>query len=223
MIRTGLIPAARHLVRKSLSTSNAANRPLSAVASEMARPLPKDPLVWIDCEMTGLDLSKDRLLEIAVIITDGNLNPVDEGIEYVIKTDGGVLNSMGDWCKRQHGESGLTEACLKSPHTHDTVRQAVLDYVKKWVPRQRAGVLAGNSVHSDRVFLVQEMPEVVDWLHYRVVDVSSIKELCRRWYPSEVLRKTNNDHRALDDIRASINELKWYRERIFVPAGPEDR
>lgn len=189
----------------------------------MTHPLPKGPLVWIDCEMTGLDLSRDRILEIAVIITDGDLNPVDEGIEYVIKTDKDVLDSMGDWCKRQHGESGLTEACLSSPHAHDIVRRAVLDYIKKWIPRQRAGVLAGNSVHADRVFLVQEMPEVVDWLHYRVVDVSSIKELCRRWYPSQVLQKTNDDHRALADIRASIDELKWYREQIFVSPDSGNR
>ncbi|KAF9788476.1 oligoribonuclease [Thelephora terrestris] len=206
----------------SLSYFTQAQGPLSSTRP-MARPLPKDPLVWIDCEMTGLDLSKDRILEIAVIITDGNLNPVDDGIEYIIKTDKDALDSMGDWCRRQHGESGLTEACLKSPHVHDTVRQAILDYIKKWVPRQRAAVLAGSSVHADRVFLAQEMPEVLDWLHYRIVDVSSIKELCRRWYPSQVLQKKNDDHRALADISASIEELKWYRERIFVSPDSGNR
>ncbi|KAF9652440.1 ribonuclease H-like protein [Thelephora ganbajun] len=231
MLHARLTPTTRNLVHKLSLTTNIAfaslscsvKRPLSTAAGKMARSLPKDPLVWIDCEMTGLDLSKDRILEIAVIVTDGDLNPVDEGIEYVIKTDKNVLDSMGDWCRRQHEESGLTEACLKSPHAHDTVRRAVMDYIKKWIPRQRAGVLAGNSVHVDRVFLVQEMPEVVDWLHYRIVDVSSVKELCRRWYPSQVLQKKNDDHRALDDIRASINELGWYRERIFVLPDSEDR
>jgi len=218
-------PSTANIRFGSLSCSVLVQRSLSITtrARKMAPPLPKDPLVWIDCEMTGLDSSKDRILEIAVIITDGDLKPVDEGIEYVIKTDEDVLDSMGDWCRRQHGESGLTDACLKSPHAQDVVRREVLNYIKKWIPRQRTGVLAGNSVHTDRGFLVNEMPEVVDWLHYRLVDVSSIKELCRRWHPSQVLQKTNGGHRALDDIWASIDELKWYRGRIFVSPDSEHR
>jgi len=177
------------------------------------------PLVWIDCEMTGLNPRTDKLLEIAVLITDGNLELVDEGIEFVINTEKEVLDRMDKWCTNQHGHSGLTQACLQSKYSREYVAKEVLDYIKKWVPKERTGVLAGNSVHADRAFLVEEMPEVTDWLHYRIVDVSSIKELCRRWYPSVRLPNTvqkESTHRALDDIRGSIRELKWYRENIFV-------
>ncbi|KAF9268704.1 ribonuclease H-like protein [Marasmius fiardii PR-910] len=180
------------------------------------------PMVWIDCEMTGLDPETDRIMEIAVLVTNGNLELVDEGIEYVVRVDKEQLNGMGEWCRKQHGESGLTKACLSSPFTRDYVSNAVLKYIKKWIPVERAAVLAGNSVHMDRVFLMKEMPEIVDWLHYRIVDVSSIKELVNRWYihPSQRLPKlaqdTDDRHRALSDIKASIRELKWYREHAFV-------
>ncbi|KAG6837066.1 hypothetical protein H0H93_015334 [Arthromyces matolae] len=127
------------------------------------------PLVWIDCEMTGLDPKKDKILEIAVIITNGNLEPVDEGVQYVIRTEKSVLDNMNEWCINQHGLSGLTKACLKSPNTHDSVYNCVLAYIKRWIPQQRIACLAGNSVHADRSFLVEYMPEVVDWLHYRIV------------------------------------------------------
>ncbi|THU78921.1 ribonuclease H-like protein [Dendrothele bispora CBS 962.96] len=185
------------------------------------------PLVWIDCEMTGLNPEKDKILEIAVLITDGDLNIVDEGIEYIVKTEKTLLDGMDSWCTKQHGESGLTKACLESPYTRDYVSQAVFAYIKKWVPEQRTACLAGNSVHADRSFLVKEMPEVIDWLHYRIestawVDVSSIKECVRRWYPAPSQRapKHDSDHRALSDIRGSIGELKWYRENIFVEPIP---
>lgn len=177
------------------------------------------PLVWIDCEMTGLDPSKDKILEIAVLITNGNLDLVDDGIEYVIRTDKKYLDGMDEWCTKQHGFSGLTKACLESQFTLSFVREKVLQYIKEWIPDQRVGVLAGNSVHADRSFLVQEMPDVVNWLHYRIVDVSSIKELHRRWYNkrmSSLSTPQEIKHRALDDIRGSIRELKWYRENIFV-------
>jgi len=178
------------------------------------------PLVWIDCEMTGLDPRKDRILEIAVIITNGNLEPVDEGIQFVVKTPKEVLDRMDEWCVNQHGKSGLTQACIHSPHSHAFVEDAVLSYIKKWIPRQRSGVLAGNSVHADRGFLANEMPTITDWLHYRIVDVSSIKELCRRWYPgfTPASNTENNKdaHRALSDIQWSIKELQWYRDNIFV-------
>jgi len=190
--------------------------------SFMTTPKPLDfyrgPLVWIDCEMTGLDPRKDKILEIAVLITNGNLELVDEGIEYVIRTEKEHLDRMDEWCTKQHGASGLTESCLKSQYTREYVADAVLAYVKKWIPRPRTGVLAGNSVHVDKVFLKDQMPELVDWLHYRIVDVSSVKELARRWYPSRpVPKQTETSHRALDDIRGSIQELKWYRENLFVP------
>ncbi|KAI0753058.1 oligoribonuclease [Daedaleopsis nitida] len=177
------------------------------------------PLVWIDCEMTGLDPRTDRLLEIAVLITNGNLELVDDGISYVIKTDKEVLDRMDEWCRNTHGASGLTQACMNSPHSKDYVKQRVLEYIKKWIPKERTGVLAGNSVHADRAFLVGEMPEVIDWLHYRIVDVSSIKELSRRWYRTTKPRASPQEpaHRALDDIQGSIRELEWYRKHLFMP------
>ncbi|KAF8996055.1 ribonuclease H-like domain-containing protein [Cyathus striatus] len=128
------------------------------------------PLVWIDCEMTGLDPKKDKIIEIAVIITDGNLEQVDEGIEYIVNTEKDCsMDRMDAWCTKQHGKSGLTKACLESSHTREFVSNKVLEYVKKWIPKQRVGVLAGNSVHADKSFLVEEMPELTDWLHYRIV------------------------------------------------------
>ncbi|KAH7883197.1 ribonuclease H-like domain-containing protein [Phlebopus sp. FC_14] len=196
------------------------------------------PLVWIDCEMTGLDPKKDKLLEIAVIITNGNLEMVDDGVQFVIQTDKSILDGMGEWCTNQHGKSGLTQASLDSPHTREYVSSSVLRYIKKWIPEQRIGILAGNSVHADRSFLVEEMPEVIDWLHYRIVDVSSIKELCRRWYPAIQIPilSTSGSHRAMDDIKGSIrgspflllplgatktmSELAWYRGNIFLPPSP---
>ncbi|KAF7321594.1 Exonuclease domain-containing protein [Mycena kentingensis (nom. inval.)] len=127
------------------------------------------PIVWIDCEMTGLNVDKDKILEIAVIITNAQLEPVEKGIEYIIKTDKASLDAMDEWCTKQHGESGLTQACLDSPHTHEEVSKAVAGYIKKWVPQRRVGVLAGNSVHADRTFLVKHMPEIIEWLHYRII------------------------------------------------------
>lgn len=182
------------------------------------------PLVWIDCEMTGLDPQTDQLLEIAVIITDGQLNPVDEGIEYVISTPKDVLDSMNPWCVDMHGRTGLTAACLAEPPEHDVawVEQRVLQYIKRWVPGQRVGVLAGNSVHADRSFLAIGMKQVTDHLHYRIVDVSSIKELTKRWLPKLVMQKNSGEskHRALDDIQWSIKELKYYKENVFLRGDP---
>ncbi|KAF4563268.1 hypothetical protein EYR40_007016 [Pleurotus pulmonarius] len=199
-----------------------ARRMMSTQHQSQHRPLDfySGPLVWIDCEMTGLNPRKDKIIEIAVLITNGNLELVDDGIEYIIKTDKELLDQMDEWCTNQHGSSGLTEACINSPHTLDFVSKEVVSYIKKWIPQQRAGVLAGNSIHADRGFLVEEMPEVTDWLHYRVVDVSSIKELARRWYPGHTPPKQESTHRALDDIRGSIRELQWYRDNLFVPPTP---
>jgi len=176
------------------------------------------PLIWIDCEMTGLNPRTDKILEIAVLITNANLEIVDEGIEFVIHTEQEYLDRMDEWCTTQHGKSGLTQACQTSPYSREYVEKAVVEYIKKWVPQRRVGVLAGNSVHADRAFLVEEMPEIMEWLHYRIVDVSSIKELSRRWYPHLGLPKlSESNHRALDDIKGSIEELQWYRQNIFVP------
>ncbi|KAF7362201.1 Exonuclease domain-containing protein [Mycena venus] len=200
------------------------------------------PLIWIDCEMTGLDPDKDKILEIAVLITNGNLDLVpDDGIEFIIRTDKAILDGMDEWCTKQHGQSGLTQACLDSPHSHEEVSKAVLEYIKKWVPQRRVGILAGNSVHADRAFLVKHMPEITEWLHYRIIDVSSVKasqdfslnvrlsnlefakELSRRWYPQLGIPKlAESNHRALDDIRGSIKELEWYRRNIFIQPTPKE-
>ncbi|KAL1411434.1 Phosphatidylinositol 3,4,5-trisphosphate-dependent Rac exchanger 2 protein [Vanrija albida] len=185
------------------------------------------PMVWVDCEMTGLDVANDRIIEIAVIITDGHLNPVDEGISYVINTPKEVLDGMNEWCVNQHGKSGLTQACLDSPHSYDDVTAKVVEYIQRWIPERGAGLLAGSSVHADMRFLLVGMPAVMAHLSYRIVDVSSVKEIARRWYPSLVRkekesRAAESSHRALDDIRASIRELQFYQTNIFVPieSGP---
>ncbi|WVQ99590.1 hypothetical protein IAU59_006726 [Kwoniella sp. CBS 9459] len=180
------------------------------------------PLVWVDCEMTGLDFLNDKIIEIAVIITNGRLEPVDEGISYIINTPKDVLDSMNEWCVNQHGKSGLTQACLDSPFTYEQVTQKVLEYIRKWIPERGAGLLAGSTVHADMRFLLIGMPEVMKHLSYRIVDVSSVKELCKRWYPSvrglhKEIRTGESSHRALDDIQASIDELMFYREKIFIP------
>lgn len=169
--------------------------------------------------MTGLAIKTDRLLEVACIVTDGNLMPLDEGVSYVIKTEKKVLDEMGDWCVRQHGSSGLTAACQddKIARGHADVRAAVLAYIRDRIPKQHTACLAGNTVHADATFLKKEMPELINHLHYRIVDVSSIKELVARWY-GEGARwsQGKGSHRALDDIQASINELKYYREKFFI-------
>ncbi|EIW80691.1 ribonuclease H-like protein [Coniophora puteana RWD-64-598 SS2] len=199
-------------------------RKITQMSVDTWTPKPLDynagPMVWIDCEMTGLNPPKDKILEIAVIITNGQLQPVDEGIRYAVRTDKKVLDGMDEWCTNQHGKSGLTAECLTAPHTLSEVEKMVLAYIKKWVPQQRTALLAGNSVHADRSFMVHEMPKVIDWLHYRIVDVSSVKELARRWYPDNPVPKElfGGNHRALDDIQGSIIELQWYRDNIFKPA-----
>jgi len=196
--------------------------PLSSIFGRMSRfpkPLrPSDgPLVWIDCEMTGLNPKKDRLLEVAVLITNKNLDIVDDGIQYVIKTDKECLDQMDEWCVNQHARSGLTQECIDSPHELETVEEYVLQYIKGWVPDEKLAPLAGSSVWADKSFLVEGMPQVVKHLHYRIVDVSTIKELCERWYSGGITGPTGDgNHRAMSDIRASIAVLKFYRERYFV-------
>ncbi|KAI9064529.1 ribonuclease H-like protein [Trametes sanguinea] len=214
MLRTFLTSVSRKCLRPSTIRtfrSGMESQPLDRAAG---------PLVWVDCEMTGLDPKTDKILEIAVLITNGNLELVDEGISYIVRTDKEVLDKMGDWCRGTHGASGLTQACLESPYTKDFVQQQILSYIKKWIPKERIGVLAGNSVHMDRMFLAQEMPEILEHLHYRgLPDVSSIKEVAHRWYRTKQLHGSPPEgaHRALDDIKGSIRELKWYRQNLFMP------
>lgn len=168
--------------------------------------------------MTGLEPS-DRIIEIAVIVTDGQLNPLDEGVAYSIRTPKPVLDAMAEWCVTTHGNSGLTAACLNPSisRDHADVRAAILAYVIDRVPDKRVACLAGNTVHADAVFLKREAPELIEHLHYRIVDVSSIKEIAKRWYGGDtVWSKGKASHHALDDIRDSIAELKYYRQKIFV-------
>lgn len=178
----------------------------------------KEPLVWIDCEMTGLDLEKDCLVEVAVIITDGQTNIVDEGIDLLIKPRAEALENMGDFVREMHTKSGLL-AELETPAALDLAEaeKQVLEYIKRFVPGKGQALLAGNSVGTDKQFLEKEMPQVISHLHYRLVDVSSVKELAKRWYPRAFYNapEKHGGHRALADIRESIQELRYYRKALW--------
>ncbi|SDN49517.1 oligoribonuclease [Allokutzneria albata] len=179
--------------------------------------------MWIDCEMTGLDLGKDALIEIAALVTDADLNVLGEGVDIVIHADDKVLETMPDVVRDMHARSGLTDEVRRSTVTIDQAQQAVLDYVREWVPDKRTAPLAGNSIATDRGFIARDMRELDEHLHYRMVDVSSIKELCRRWYPKVYYGQPAKGlaHRALADIQESIMELAYYRRALFVPPpGP---
>lgn len=178
------------------------------------------PLVWIDCEMTGLDAVNDALIEVAVIVTDSQLQPVDAGINVVIKPPAGAVEKMDDFVTQMHTNSGLIEE-LDGGVSIEEAQATVLGYIQKIVPEAGIALLAGNSVGNDRLFLARDMPQVIDHLHYRIVDVSSIKELARRWYPQDfdaAPAKTGN-HRALGDIQDSIDELAYYRSAIMKSSG----
>jgi oligoribonuclease len=183
----------------------------------------RDELVWIDCEMTGLDLRSDKLIEIAVLVTDGDLNILGEGLDVVIHTDDSALNSMIDVVTEMHTRSGLIEEVRASTVDLATAEAAVLDYIKKHVKQAKTAPLAGNSIATDRGFIARDMPALDEFLHYRMIDVSSIKELCRRWYPRIYYGQPAKGlaHRALADIQESIRELQYYRGTVFVPQpGP---
>ena len=182
-----------------------------------------DRLVWADCEMTGLDLRRDALIEIAVLVTDSELRVLDEGVDIVITAPDELLDGMQPVVREMHAHSGLTEAVRASTTTVAEAEQQVLDYLRKHVPEARTVPLCGNSIATDRAFLARDMPELDAFLHYRMVDVSSIKELCRRWYPRVYLSQPQKGlaHRALADVKESIRELRYYRSTVFVPLpGP---
>ena len=184
-----------------------------------------DRLVWIDCEMTGLDLEVDELVEIAVVITDYDLNPVDVGLSIVIKPDASALESMGEFVRAMHTESGLIEEIPNGVSVAEAEYE-VLEYVLKHVPEEQRAPLAGNTIGTDRAFLSKYMPRLDAHLHYRNVDVSSIKELAKRWYPRAYFNSPakNGGHRALADILESIRELRYYRRAIFVAdPGPSSQ
>ncbi|KAJ1965979.1 rna exonuclease [Dipsacomyces acuminosporus] len=176
------------------------------------------PLVWIDCEMTGLDYDKDTIIEIACVITDGNLNILEKGDDIVIHHPKQTMDAMNDWCKEHHGKSGLTQSVLASKVTMAEAEDRVLGLVKKHCSKPRTAILAGNSVHADRAFLVRQMPRLIEHLHYRIIDVSSVKELARRWNPQvyKAGPAKAEAHRALDDILESISELQYYKSHMFV-------
>jgi len=180
-------------------------------------------LVWIDCEMTGLDLRRDALIEIAALVTDADLVPFGEGVDVVIHASDEALDAMPDVVRDMHAKSGLTDEVRQSTVTLAEAEKLVLDYVRAHVPEGRSAPLCGNSIATDRGFIARDMPELDEYLHYRMVDVSSIKELCRRWYPRVYYAQPEKGlaHRALADVRESIRELEYYRRTAFVPPpGP---
>lgn len=173
-------------------------------------------LIWVDLEMTGLNVETCHIIEMACLITDENLNIVAEGPDLVIHQPDRVLEAMDDWCTKHHGESGLTAAVRASQISLSQAEQTFLQFVEQHIPPKQCP-LAGNSVHADKKFLDKYMPLFMDHLHYRIVDVSTIKELCRRWYPKtyEQVPIKREQHRALEDIKESISELRFYKQAIF--------
>ena len=182
-----------------------------------------DRLVWIDCEMTGLDLEADALIEVAALVTDFELEVLGDGIDLVIKPPPEALDQMGDFVRDMHRSSGLLDR-LSHGITLAEAEEQVLTYIKAHCPDGSRPPLAGNTVATDRSFLARDMPTLETFLHYRIVDVSSIKELSRRWFPRAYFQSPakRGNHRALADIQESIEELRYYREAVFTkPPGPD--
>jgi oligoribonuclease len=182
-----------------------------------------DRLVWIDCEMTGLDIEQDALIEIACVVTDGELTLLDGGIDLIIKPPAEAVDQMSDVVREMHTKSGLL-ADLSGGMALDEAQDAVLAYVKHHVPEAKKAPLCGNSIATDRWFIARDMPVLDNWLHYRMIDVSSVKELARRWYPRAYFASPakHGGHRALADITESVQELRYYRQAVFVPQpGPD--
>jgi len=183
----------------------------------------RDELVWIDCEMTGLDLGSDRLIEIAVLVTDADLNILGDGVDVVIHAEDAALDGMIEVVTKMHTRSGLIDEVRTSAIDVPTAEAMVLDYIRTHVKQPNSAPLAGNSIATDRGFIARDMPALDAFLHYRMIDVSSIKELCRRWYPRIYYGQPEKGlaHRALADIHESIRELQYYRRTAFVtPPGP---
>ncbi|WP_411145556.1 oligoribonuclease [Streptomyces sp. x-80] len=182
-----------------------------------------DRMVWIDCEMTGLSLANDALIEVAALVTDSELNVLGDGVDVVIRPPAEALTTMPEVVRQMHTASGLL-AELDGGTTLEAAQAQVLAYIKQHVPEPRKAPLCGNSVGTDRGFLLRDMPILESYLHYRIVDVSSVKELARRWFPRAYFNSPDKsgNHRALADIRESIAELRYYREAVFVPQpGPD--
>ncbi|NUS42785.1 MAG: oligoribonuclease [Mycobacteriaceae bacterium] len=183
----------------------------------------QDKLVWIDCEMTGLRLDSDKLIEVAALVTDSDLNILGDGVDVVIHADDADLARMPDIVTEMHANSGLTEEVRRSTVSVAEAEKRILAYLREHIPLAGSAPLAGNSIATDRGFIARDMPELDTFLHYRMIDVSSIKELCRRWYPRIYFGQPEKGlaHRALADIKESIRELEFYRRTAFVPQpGP---
>jgi len=184
----------------------------------------KDLLVWIDCEMTGLDPTTDTILEIHCLITTPTLDLLDPaGYTATIHHPSSILSSMSPWCQTTHAATGLTPAVLASTTTAEQAASGLLSYIRRFVPEPRTALLAGNTVHMDKMFLMREpYAPVIEYLHYRIFDVSAIKEAARRWCSEDVVVRVpvkKGGHRARDDILESIEEARYYMENIFAPAG----
>ncbi|WP_433714102.1 oligoribonuclease [Nocardia sp. CA-084685] len=180
-------------------------------------------VVWMDCEMTGLRLDSDKLIEVAALVTDSDLNILGDGVDIVIHADDAALAAMPQVVADMHARSGLTEEVRRSTLTLADAEQQILDYIREYAPTPGTVPLAGNSIATDRGFIARDMPALDAHLHYRMIDVSSIKELCRRWYPRIYFGQPEKglSHRALADIKESIRELEYYRRTAFVAApGP---
>lgn len=178
-------------------------------------------IVWMDMEMSGLDPDTERILEIAVLVTDGELELVAEGPHLILHQPDSVLQAMDAWNTSHHGQSGLTQRVRESTLDERGASEAILEFLAEHTEKRKAP-LAGNSIHQDRRFVARYLPDVEAWLHYRNIDVSTVKELARRWYPKQYAERPakRGSHRAMDDLTESIEELKYYRTTIFLPPEP---
>ena len=178
-------------------------------------------IVWMDMEMSGLEPETDRVLEVAVLVTDGELEVVAEGPNLVLHQSNEVLDAMDEWNTSHHGQSGLTQRVRESTINEAQASAALLTFLEEHTKKKKAP-LAGNSIHQDRRFVARYLPEIEDWLHYRNVDVSTVKELVQRWYPKQYSGRPTKkgSHRAMDDLLESIEELKYYRKAVFLPSDP---
>ena len=219
--QTTSLPANSSILEQTKKESHTLKHYLQPHTATMPESRSKHPLVWIDCEMTGLDTSKDTIMSLACFVTDYNLNLLDEGYEAVIHHSHEQLDQMGDWCTSHHRDSGLTQACLESTTTAQQASDALLAYIQSHVPERKKALLAGNTVHADQRFLRMEpWRQVVSYLHHRILDVSAIKEAAKRWAPLEVIKQSPakaGRHEAKADILESIAEARYYKDMFFAP------
>ncbi|XP_058810823.1 oligoribonuclease [Phymastichus coffea] len=189
---------------------------ISSESEDMSNNQNKNRIVWIDLEMTGLDVEKDRIMEVACLVTDENLHIVSEEFSTILYQPDSKLNAMNEWCTNMHSSTGLTEACRRSTEDEKSVDRNLLNFMMKYLPKGKCP-MAGNSVYIDRLFLRKYLPLSNEYMHYRIIDVSSIKEVVKRWQPEihKAAPKKKLNHRALDDIKESIQELDYYRNHVF--------